>query len=236
MYPSICDGRNLLCSIIGTNEWSPVTTLLDIILKLSVLAHRASKNPLYGAFALGNIYDLNFWGVSNDYFITQARELYNFKEHKPTECTIVLTDNIFLILRPQNENPKQAVLVGWGFIESLLMAEIIGKHSITLYWRAKEDQKRMWKQMFEVVEGAKFIAEIVDRMKKLKDVEIKERKKVMLNEEEVTIESIAKFDINEINENIAYCESSLESNPSLSKLQTLTLLYQKVKMMVIVGY
>eukprot|EP00826_Nyctotherus_ovalis_P065193 TRINITY_DN957_c0_g1_i11.p1 TRINITY_DN957_c0_g1~~TRINITY_DN957_c0_g1_i11.p1 ORF type:complete len:273 (-),score=48.68 TRINITY_DN957_c0_g1_i11:207-1025(-) len=235
MRPSIADGRNLLNSVTGKYEWSPMVTLSDIVLKLPVFIHKAFQDPLCGSFTLGDTYDLSFWS-SGEYFVTQVKEVYNSPDRTSSECTAVLTDDIFLLLEPKSEDEKSGVLVAWGFLESLVMAEVVGKSFVSLSWRARDDSKRLWKQTFEVAEGEKLTAAILERMKKLDNISVKEGKKVMLNEEEVTMKSVAKLDINEINENIAFCESSLESDPSLSKLQTLTLLYQKVNPSITVGH
>lgn len=235
MHPSIADGRNLLNAVTGKYEWSPMVTLSDIVLKLPVFIHRAFQDPLCGSFALGDAYDLSFWS-SGEYFVTQVKEVYNSPNRASSECTAVLTDDIFLLLEPKSEDGKSGVLVAWGFLESLAAAEVVGTNFVSLSWRPRDDSRRLWKQTFEAAEGQKLAAAIVERMKKLDNISMKEGKKIMLSEEEVTMKSIAKLDINKINENIAFCESSLESDPSLSKLQTLTLLYQKVNASTTVGH
>lgn len=228
MYPSIADGRDLLNFITGNDEWSPLVKIANIILKLPETVRNLFKNPIGGSFVLGNLYDITFWSSSDDYFIRKVNEIIPSTEQQIRQRILILTDNAFLLFEPDKNNCECGTLVAWGFLESLLAVELINDDTVTLQWNPKDDLKKAWKQLFEVEDGTQLVNEITNRMKKLDKVKVTEGKRTLLSEEEVTSKAVSDIDISEINNNIALCESSLESELTLSKFQTLMVLYQKV--------
>eukprot|EP00826_Nyctotherus_ovalis_P024044 TRINITY_DN1854_c0_g4_i1.p1 TRINITY_DN1854_c0_g4~~TRINITY_DN1854_c0_g4_i1.p1 ORF type:complete len:170 (+),score=30.57 TRINITY_DN1854_c0_g4_i1:616-1125(+) len=142
------------------------------------------------------------------------------------ERVIVLTDDIFLLLERQ-ANYKQGRLVAWGFLYSLLKVKVVDKNAIELHWLSSSDSENCWIQCFALEGSAVAFAEkLAGKMHKLEKVKIAERQTI--NEDDVKPKAVMGVNIDEINQSIAIYESSLEAEPSLTKIQTLMHLYQKV--------
>jgi hypothetical protein len=230
MTPSIADGRDLTCAIAGREIWTPILTVSDIVTSIPDFISRAIKNPLLGTFQLSGLYNIEFWSKSKEYLVVNCRERFITTDAVSEERVIVMTDDIFLLLERQEKNSKQGTLVAWGFLYSLLKLRIVNASTIEFYWLSISDSKNCWTQYF-IIEGntTTLVERIVERMKKLEKINIVE--KLSITEDEVKPKAIMQIDINEINHNIAIYESSLEAEPSLTKFQTLMLLYQKVNLL-----
>jgi len=191
------------------------------------------KNPYCGTFRLGRAYDARFWcQPNNSFFITKCRELHPLNNIVSYRRLIVLTDNLFLVLEPDEGNYTKSEIVAWSFLYSLVRVKVLNQTSIQFHWLPKDDDKNCWEQVFKLNNPGELLREVLSRMEKLK-AEVhqinKGKKRKMLSEEDVTPEALENFNIHQIDENIALCESSLEVEPEISKFQTLMLLYQKVR-------
>eukprot|EP00826_Nyctotherus_ovalis_P019136 TRINITY_DN1584_c0_g2_i1.p1 TRINITY_DN1584_c0_g2~~TRINITY_DN1584_c0_g2_i1.p1 ORF type:complete len:310 (+),score=61.30 TRINITY_DN1584_c0_g2_i1:652-1581(+) len=226
MAPSVSDGRDLLNEFLNEKEWSPAINLSDIITNAPRVVAKALQNPLCGSFHLGQSYNINLWYLSDKYFLMRGKEIYTSVDKVSPMRVIVLTDNALVILEPNEGSFSDAVLVAWGFLYSLVKLNVTNKNSLAFYWMPKGGGAKRWRQSFQVESAESLAKEVVSRVGKL-EVSVKEESTGVFEEEEVTPKAIAKLDINKINENIALCESSLELEPSISKFQTLMLLYQK---------
>jgi len=230
MTPSMADGRDLTCAIIERETWSPIVTISDIVTSIPDFVSRATKNPLLGTFQLDTLYNIEFWRKSKEYLMVNCKEKFIETNTISENRVIVITDDIFLLLEKEKKNPKQGNLVAWGFLYSLLKLRIIDASTIEFCWLSISDTKNCWRQFFIIEEGAITLAEgIVERMKRLEKINVV--KNLLIREDEVQPKSVMQIDINEINHNIAIYESSLEAEPSLTKFQTLMLLYQKVNVL-----
>ena len=64
MYPSIADGRDITCDLSGGKDWSPITTLAEMMKKVPEFVSVLLANTKYsicGLFHLGHYYSLYFW-------------------------------------------------------------------------------------------------------------------------------------------------------------------------------
>lgn len=230
MTPSIADGRDLTCAIIGKETWSPIITISDIITSIPDFISKVAKNPICGTFHLGSLYNIDFWVNSKEYLTVNCKERFIEQDYVSEARVIVITDDILLLLERQKNNYKQGLLVAWGFLYSLLKVRIVNVSTISFHWLSKLDSSNCWTQFFTVEGSAATLAErIAERMQKIEKVEVIE--KYSITEEEVRPASVMQVNIDEINHNIAIYESSLEIEPSLDKFQTLMHLYQKVNIM-----
>ena len=213
--------------LLGNTEWSPMTNLADIIQNIPDLVSKSLKETLFGTFHLGKSYNINLWNLSSDYSVTICKELYPKKNIGSPLRLLVITDNTLLVLEPRDGNFSDSILMAWGFLSSLIKLKISKDDLIELYWISKGDYNNLWKQIFQLREPEKFAEEIANKMKNLAVI-VKESYKGRFTEEEVTSKSIKELNIKEINENIVLCESSLKTDLTVTKIQTLLLLYQKV--------
>jgi len=229
MKPSISDGRDLTVDLLG-DSWTPIYTLKDLITKIPNLISNALKNPLCGSFRVGYCYEMSLWNTSHDIYLCKE----HFMTKKPVDRILILTDNAFLLFEPIEIASNLVVLVAWGFLHSLIKIKVIDTNIISLLWIPKDDNDNAWGQILEIEDKEKLIKEITIKMQTLDQIKIiKEdcKRKLVIEEDEVTMKSIMNMDINAINETMAIYESSLELEPSMSKLQTLILLYQKVDLL-----
>ncbi len=148
----------------------------------------------------------------------------------------MVSDNAFLLLEPRKGNAGELLLVAWSFLYSLTRLRKAGPEALRLSWRSVDSPDNECQQTLEIMDGdpADLAEVMVSRLQRLgarlaepKGVSSSLNKGAMINEDDVTMKSVARMDINEINENIALFESSMEGNLSISAVQTLTLLYQK---------
>ena len=230
MHPSIADGRDLLSILLGNNIWSSIIMIKDLVIKLPELVSKTIDNPTCGEFRLGHNYNMAVWTSVPNYYVTKCIEIYPANGMVSSERTIVLTDNAFLLLEQAKFGNQQPVLMAWAFLHSLLKIRI-GKHNhISLSWLTKFDPINSFVQTFEIDNPTVFVDSVVERIKRMEGIlEIKENnpKKRIISEEDVSFESVLKTNINEINESIALCESSIDIDPSVSLFQTLITLYKK---------
>jgi len=208
-----------------------------MISKMPKFISKIMENPICGTFHLGHYYNLNLYNDYPECFVTSCTELFPLAKTQSIKRVLILTDDVFLLFEPNKGDTTQSLLISWAFIYSLVKMRITENGQIILEWRA-DSNTEIWQQYIKIDDDVdKFVEEIMDRMKEFDDIKIggnsekkiKENPKKQLLEEDVSIKEITSHtDINEINENIALYESSLEQNPTLSSFQTLMLLYQKV--------
>ena len=228
MFPSITDGRNLLYSIIGKEEWSPIFTVAKIITMIPEFISISINNPICGHFNLDETYTISFWSKCKEYIVMKCKEKQEMEDSLSPTRIMVLTDNVFLLLEPGKNNSDQGILISWGFLYSLLKIKIISKNVMQFYWLSKFDKVNVWIQRFVIEDDTEtFVKMINEKMIKLGEIQVKIVNIKMINEDEVQPKSVMQIDINQVNENIAIYESKLEADPSINKFQTLMVLYQK---------
>lgn len=201
-----------------------------------------AQSTQYAAFSiLGTFTELKIcvktrFAVNHNYKSSIAEfeciELYPLKGTYSPNRHIVLTDDVFLLFESQEENKESYLLIAWSFLDSLIKMQVSRGTLITFTWLAKDDLAAAWEQTFEIREKVKeFVENVKEKMRMLSSISIEKAaslRKARFKEEEVTTKSMAELDIEEINENIALYESDLQTNLTISAVQTLMLLYQKV--------
>ena len=216
----------------GKHEWSPIATIADMVKRMPELVSRllGSKNNVCGTFHLGHSYNLELWENLPDCYMAACKEQYPHHKMSSPSRIILLSDTAYLLLQPKKGDLSQSLLVAWSFLHSLVRVQTIAKNVVVLTWMPKDDPNTFCEQVLEIEGDMKeFLEELLTRMARLKAAHSgSSPKKTMLREDEVSLKAATQVDINEINENIAIYESSLESEPSISAFQTLMLLYQKV--------
>ena len=177
---------------------------------------------------------------SDHFFVAKCTEVHDLNAIKSLARIIVVTDEAFLLFEPNKGNYTKSKLVAWSYLQSMFKIKVTGKKSIIIHWLAKNDKKKLWEQTFELINPTDLMEAILERLRRLDDIELRKPSEGYivspgLKEEEVTPEAIKNLDIEKINESIAIYESSLTSNPSVSKFQALMVLYQKVIHKMIIG-
>ncbi len=169
--------------------------------------------------------------------VSKCREQFRPSGKVSVARYMVITDNAFLLLEPKQGNTEQMLLVAWSFLYSLVRVRVAGSSALVLSWRALADSDSAWEQSLEILEeDPHVLATMLVRRLELLGAKVTGKKgksvpistKGRLNEDDVTVKSVASLDINEINEDIALYESAITSGEiSVSAVQTLALLYQK---------
>lgn len=231
MRPSIADGRDLTPELAKPN-WSSPVTLKALATNIPPLISKILKDAACGSFKVGHCYEMSLWTPLDRFYLARCREKFFVRSCVSPERLMLLADNVFLLLEPIQLNSNLSVLVAWGFLYSLMRVKVMGENCVSLLWMPKGDSGKGWEQVFEVEDKDKLIEAITTRMQRLDQIQIVRenyKKRPAIEEDEVTIRGIADMDINAVNETMALYESSLEVEPSISKFQTLILLYQKVR-------
>jgi hypothetical protein len=148
-FPTICDNRNLLYSIIHHN-WVEESKIEEILEKIPAFIYRVIENTnnkvlvYYGDYYIDKIYDIN------DFLINQSLDFFKIKDtvvkkgKQPLEKPryIILTDVYFLLFDPVPGNKNLAKLIFWGDIRQIMSCKgnTSSSDSILLEWKGDNNQ------------------------------------------------------------------------------------------------
>lgn len=122
-----------------------------------------------------------------------------------------------------------ALLLAWATLQSLdkLRRNLNRPELVSFIWRHVEG-KQPWVLNLLIKNHEQCIGLLVTNMQNMGvGIEKNVKNQAKIKESEVTKEAIAQMDIEQILEHIAVYESALNTDLSLSTVQTLTTLYQK---------
>eukprot|EP00331_Platyophrya_macrostoma_P001521 CAMPEP_0176407626 /NCGR_PEP_ID=MMETSP0127-20121128/1511_1 /TAXON_ID=938130 /ORGANISM="Platyophrya macrostoma, Strain WH" /LENGTH=694 /DNA_ID=CAMNT_0017786843 /DNA_START=315 /DNA_END=2399 /DNA_ORIENTATION=- len=232
--PTIADGRDYLNDILG-KVWSPATLLSEIVVLLPEFLKKVYKEvhnfinlQKLGTYHLGHTYNLEDFLVLEGVAVFPGQEMLA-KPSKDNSRYLVITRMSILNFEPINKNKNIVKLISWANIQSLMSIKRKREEetALVLNWKDKSKKEGIT-QIFLIDDAPKCVELIVDTMKKIGITANKSTpKEADLRLEDVTVTHYADMDINQILENIAILESRLQSELTITVINTLTTLYQK---------
>jgi hypothetical protein len=235
-FPTICDNRNLLYSIINHN-WVEESKFEEIIEKIPYFLYRVIENTnnkvlvYYGDYYIDRIYDMN------DFHINQHIDFYKikdtvFKKGKNIEKPryIVLTDIYFLLFDPVPGNKNLAKLIFWGDVRQILSCKgnSNNSESILLEWKGDGGNTMISFNIAFLGDGTQ-LGDFVEKSAK-KILRLKEHYKIYqddinkpTHDNKITVNNLDKLILL-----IKYKEDLFSSRQSLNIVRELMSLYQRV--------
>lgn len=187
----------------------------------------------FGTFHLGYLYNIDAtWSPAQIY---QCEEQDEKDEELFYPRTVVITPTALLLFEQHKHQKTLGMLIAWATLHSLdrVRRNITNRPQyLTMLWKAESDgSTKPWTLNLAITDGRheECVNYIVTQMSNMGvGIEKVRKNQTKIKESDVTKESIAQMDIEQLQEHILDYEDEVASyDLSLSTIQTLTTLYQK---------
>jgi ubiquitin-protein ligase len=235
-FPSICDNRNLLYSIINHN-WVEESKIEEIIEKIPGFLYRVIENTnskvlvYYGDYYIDRIYDMNDFNINQNIDFYKVKDSV-FKKGKNIEKPryIILTDIYFLMFDPVPVSKNLAKLIFWGDVRQILSCKGNGNNSesILLEWRGDGGATMITFNLTFMGNGTK-LGDFVEKSAK-KILRLKEHYKIYQDDINKPNHD-SKINVNNLDKLvllIKYKEDLYTNRQSVNVVKELMSLYQRV--------